>query len=397
MYKTVRHGENSLQYTILPQTEEVLSNSGLRGKGRDYSPSVHARRRRRSPARCALLLGGALLAALLLAAVPVALLHGALLPRPSVSEPAAAAAPLTPTARDIVKSRKKELKLSPDIVTTLNSKFESTRMSSLPPATTTPPPATPADVVTSLVWTMPALRPWRSGAATTVPPLPTEGGEADAPRGTSSGIIALLDYMSVRPWDKDVIVRATTTPRPTAPPPRRTRPPLPTARLLDDVLITTRPSTAAAAAATTEISNQSFKDLKDTLLSVDDDDEFKESLEVDEVFSLPPLQPEGAAEGAGGAGDEVTVARAGGWYGARWPFVDTSSYFQWSGYSPGDNLLLPLLVAALSSLALVLLLALAVRRRKRTHAPANSIGLTTDMQADDNTNLLADTAEDAEE
>lgn len=45
MYKTVRQGENSLQYTILPQSEEVFTNSGLKGKGRDYSPSNQPSRR----------------------------------------------------------------------------------------------------------------------------------------------------------------------------------------------------------------------------------------------------------------------------------------------------------------------------------------------------------------
>ncbi|KAF9422931.1 hypothetical protein HW555_001474 [Spodoptera exigua] len=112
-------------------------------------------------------------------------------------------------------------------------------------------------------------------------------------------------------------------------------------------------------------------------------------------FHFLHLKPDYAA--AGLDSDEVTVAKAGdaGWYGARWPFVDTSSYFQWTGYSPGDNLLLPLLVAALSSIALVLLLALAVRRRKRSQIASSKLGLTADLQADDNTNLL--TAENAED
>lgn len=46
------------------------------------------------------------------------------------------------------------------------------------------------------------------------------------------------------------------------------------------------------------------------------------------------------------------------------------------GYSPGDNLLLPLLVAALSSIALVLLLALAVRRRKRSQIASSKLGVS---------------------
>ncbi|KAL0829157.1 hypothetical protein ABMA28_004007 [Loxostege sticticalis] len=415
MYKTVRHGENSLQYTILPQTEEVLNNSGLKGKGRDYSPSIHVRRsRRRSTVKYVLLVIFGIVVALALASVPLYVMNGALYARRNQQEnhDTVTTAPLAPAGREIVKSRKKELKLSPEIISTLDTKFESstvTTSSTAPPSTTLS--TVSSEKPTTPPWTMPALRSWKSSTASnTIRPIPTEGNAEIPLIGTPSGSIRLLDnYMSVKPWEKDIIIRPTVTPEPItlrnvfryysrAFVPSE-KPVAPSTKVFDDVLITTKPTTTRTPVTTdfaTTSERSKLKDLKDTLLSVDDDDEFKESLEVDEVFSLPPSKP---GSSSSSDSDEVTVLKAGdsGWYGARWPFVDTSSYFQWTGYSPGDNLLLPLLVAALSSIALVLLLALAVRRRKRSYAATAQIGLTAELQGDDNTNLLtAENPEDVE-
>ncbi|XP_031766930.2 uncharacterized protein LOC113512974 isoform X2 [Galleria mellonella] len=419
MYKTVRHGENSLQYTILPQTEEVLNNSGLKGKGRDYSPSIHVRRsRRKSTVKYVLLIIFGIVVALALASVPLYVMNGALYTRRSQREQheIVTTAPLAPTGREIAKSRKKELKISPGISSVLVSKLEKIKdTSSVAPTTTSSTASTVINErTTTLPWIVPALNSWKGLiSSTTIQPIPTEGNEKIPLIGTPSGSIRLLDnYMSMKPWDKDIIIRPSITPEAVTlrnifryysrsfPPSEK----LTTAstKLFEDVLITTKATTTTRPSVTTEFATTSeksnLKDLKDTILSVDDDDEFKESLEVDEVFSLPPSKPDSSSSGTDS--DEVTISKAGDseWYGARWPFVDTSSYFQWTGYSPGDNLLLPLLVAALSSIALVLLLALAVKRRKRTHVASAQIGLTADLQADDNTNLLtAENPEDGEE
>ncbi|XP_075976927.1 uncharacterized protein LOC142977096 isoform X2 [Anticarsia gemmatalis] len=417
MYKTVRHGENSLQYTILPQTEEVLNNSGLKGKGRDYSPSIHVRRsRRKSTVKYVLLIIFGVIVALALASVPLYVMNGALLARRNQhnQHEIITAAPLAPAARELAKSRKKELKMSPEVILTLGQKSETTTVSTTPSTTATTVPSTiTGDRATTPPWTMPALRSWKSSTSSTaIPPLPTEDNEIPLIGTPSNNNDRVADHdQSMKSWEKDIIIRATVTPEPITlrnvlryysrsyVPSEKSV--VANTKAFDDVLITTKPTTTRTP-VTTDFSTTSeryqLKDLKDAMLSVDDDDEFKESLEVDEVFSLPPLKPDYAAPGTDS--DEVTVSKAGdgGWYGARWPFVDTSSYFQWTGYSPGDNLLLPLLVAALSSIALVLLLALAVRRRKRTHASSAQIGLTADLQADDNTNLLtAENAEDADE
>ncbi|XP_059045147.1 uncharacterized protein LOC131840946 isoform X2 [Achroia grisella] len=419
MYKTVRHGENSLQYTILPQTEEVLNNSGLKGKGRDYSPSIHIRRsRRKSTVKYVLLIIFGIIVALALASVPLYIMNGALYTRRSQinQHETITSAPLAPTGREIAKSRKKELKISPGSI--LVSKLEKT-IGTTPAASTTSSSTTSIsstiinERTTSHPWIVPPLNSWKTLiSSTTVQPIPTEGNEEIPLIGTPSGSIRLLDnYMSMKPWDKDVIIRPSVTPDTITLhntfkylsrsfPPSEKSTTIKT-KLFEDVLITTKPTTTRTPVTTeftTTSEKSNLKDLKDTILSVDDDDEFKESLEVDEVFSLPPSKPDSSVPGTDS--DEVTISKAGDseWYGARWPFVDTSSYFQWTGYSPGDNLLLPLLVAALSSIALVLLLALAVKRRKRTHVATAQIGLTADLQADDNTNLLtAENPEDAEE
>ncbi|XP_061718035.1 mucin-2 [Cydia pomonella] len=413
MYKTVRHGENSLQYTILPQTEEVLNNSGLKGKGRDYSPSIHVRHsRKRSSVKYILLVIFGIIVALALASIPLYVMNGALYARKS-QQNVITSSPHTPGGREIVKSRKKDLKeISPELLSTLMSKLESTSATVSPTTVTTTVATTVvSERATTPPWTMPALRSWKSStSSTTIPPIPTEDNEEIPLIGTPSGSIRRLDqYMSNKPWGTNsnnvIPLKPTVTPEPTVRNMYRyysrsfvpsVKTPTDPPKVFEDVLITTK-GTTTVPFVTTEITttsdNARMSGWKDTLLSFDDDETFK-SLEADEVFSLPPLKPDTAADG-----DEVTVSKAGDgtWYGARWPFVDTSSYFQWTGYSPGDNLLLPLLVAALSSIALVLLLALAVRKRKRS-LTASAIGLTSDLQADDNTNLLtAENPEDAEE
>ncbi|CAB3247346.1 unnamed protein product [Arctia plantaginis] len=417
MYKTVRHGENSLQYTILPQTEEVLNNSGLKGKGRDYSPSIHVRRsRRKSTVKYILLIIFGVIVTLGLASVPLYIMNGALLARRNQlnHHEVITTAPLAPAAREMAKSRKKELKMSPEVVATLGQRPETSTISIATTKTTVTVPSTvTGERATTPPWTMPALRSWKSSTSSTaIPPIPTEDNAIPLIATQPNNNDRVADHdLSLKSWEKDIIIRATVTPETST---LRNvlryysrshvsseKSIVANTKAFDDVLITTKPTTRKLPVTTdlsTTFESYKLKDLKDAMLSVDDDDEFKESLEVDEVFSLPPLKPDYAAPGTDS--DEVTVSKAGdgGWYGARWPFVDTSSYFQWTGYSPGDNLLLPLLVAALSSIALVLLLALAVRRRKRTHSASAQIGLTADLQADDNTNLLtAENAEDADE
>lgn len=346
MYKTVRHGENSLQYTILPQTEEVLNNSGLKGKGRDYSPSIHVRRsRRRSTVKYVLLIIFGIVVALALASVPLYVMNGALYARRNQqdSHEVVTTAPLAPAGREIVKSRKKELKISPEIISTLDTNFETSTISSTAPPTTTSTTVT-GEKSTTPPWTMPALRSWKNSmSSTTIRPIPTEGNQGIPLIGTPSGSIRLLDhYMSMKPWEKDIIIRPTITPEPITlrnvfryfsrafVPSEK---PLLTTKMFDDVLITTKPTTTRTPVTTdftTSSEKSKLSDLKDTMLSVDDEDEFKESLEVDEVFSLPPSKPDSSV--SNGDSDEVTVLKAGesGWYGARWPFVDTSSYFQWT-------------------------------------------------------------------
>ncbi|CAG4952796.1 unnamed protein product [Colias eurytheme] len=420
MYKTVRHGENSLQYTILPQTEEVLNNSGLKGKGRDYSPSIHVRRsRRRSTLKYVLMVIFGTIIALALASVPLYVMNGALFARRlQFDHHDTTTAPLSPGGREIIRSRKKELKMSPEIITVKPKEDISTTIiptTTTSTTTTTQLPSTvTSEKVTTPPWTMPALRSWKSSASSTaLPQLPTEDIERIPLIGTPSGSVRLLDhYMSMRPWDKDIIIRPTVTSEPITirnvfnyysrafNPTEKIN--TDRAKVFDDVLITTK-ATPIQTSTTSDITSTSerskFKDLKDTLLSVDDDDEFKESLEVDEVFSLPPLKPDSAVPSSDS--DEVTVSKAtdNGWYGARWPFVDSSTYFQWPVNGPGDSLLLPLLTAALSSMTFVLLLALAIKLRKRSsHSSAQLGKLTAELQTDDNTNLLqAENPEETEE
>ncbi|CAH2243958.1 uncharacterized protein LOC120631698 [Pararge aegeria] len=413
MYKTVRHGENSLQYTILPQTEEVLSNSGLKGKGRDYSPSIHMRRANRKFAlKFVLFIVVGLLVSIGFASIPV---YSVLYAR-RIQQNQHEAMTLLASRQDVLISRKNELNNFPEESSTEKKSLESS-VASLTSTTTTfksNPTTGNSEKGTTPPWNMPALRSWKfSSSSTTVQPIPTED-TAEIPLARKpSESVRLLDHymsMSVKPWEKDTIIRATVTPQPVTVrnvfrhysrafnPSEKPVTSIP--KLFEDVLITTK-STTTQTPMTTEIAqtseNSKLQDLKDTILSVDDDDEFKESLEVDEVFSLPPLKPDTAAPATDA--DEVTVSKAteGSWYGGRLPFLNTSQYFQWTGYTTEDNFL-PLLAAAMVCTVVGFLLYLVLKtfaRRCRSTSASAQIGLTSDLQADDKTNLL--TAENPEE
>lgn len=339
MYKTVRHGENSLQYTILPQTEEVLNSYGVKGKGRDYSPSIHVRRsHRRSDLMYALYMIGSLATILVIIFLPYYVIdtyqQAHIIP--------INAAQFSPVMSHFTINRKKEQKMSPEVVLSLGQKYETKTTATTPVVTTTLPPPVSGDRVTLPPWTMPALRSWKSSTSTTViPPIPTEANEVSFIESTSRSNRVPSHDTTIK-WEKDIIIRATVTPEPITLRSilkyySRSRVPseksvVPT-KVFDDVLITTKPTTTRTPITTesaTTSEQSKLRDLKDTMLSVDDDDDFKDSLEIDEVFSLPTLKPDYAAPGTDT--DEVTVSKAGdgGWYGARWPFVDTSSYFQWT-------------------------------------------------------------------
>lgn len=330
MYKTVRHGENSLQYTILPQTEEVLSNSGLKGKGRDYSPSIHVRRsRRRSTLKYVLLVVFGIVVALALASVPLYIMNAALYARRNLQDhhDIGTSAPLAPTGREIVKSRKKELQFLPEFITTANTKLDTTTpiFVSSPTVLTT----VIRDRATTPPWTMPALRSWKGlTPATTLRPAPTENIEQIPLIGTPSGSVRLLDnYMSVKPWEKDIIIRPTVTPEPMtvrnifkyySQPIVTSDKSITTNMKVDDVLITTR-ATSTPSPLTTEPTT--------TLPLLEDE----QSLEIDDVFSLSTLKGDPGLSEPVVDSDEVIIAKATrGLYGARWPFVDPSSYFQWT-------------------------------------------------------------------
>lgn len=342
MYKTVRHGENSLQYTILPQTEEILSNSGLKGRGRDYSPSIHIRRsKRKSTVKYIILIVFGIIVALAVASIPLYVMKGTLYSRRNIQiynqEEVITATPVSPTIRDINKSRKKELKTYAAAVPLLKVSGRT----SLAPSTTTQTSTVTNERSTTPQWSMPALRSWKSSTpSTTSPPIPVIGSHVDIPLITPSNEISAQlteKLITEKSWKKDENIKSSTLP------------PLPSstknnAKLYsydttsDKVTLTTNKikhesdtkklTTIKALRSTTERSK--LQELKDMLFSDDYDDEFKNSLEIDEVFTLPPLKSDYSVPAV--EADDVTVSKTtnSGWYAAKWPFVDTSSYFQWT-------------------------------------------------------------------
>ncbi|CAK1543120.1 unnamed protein product [Leptosia nina] len=396
MYKTVRHGENSLQYTILPQTEEVLSNSGLKGKGRDYSPSIHVRRRRRSTLKYVLMVIFGTVVALALASVPLYVMNGAIFARRLQFEHHDTTTPaLTPGGREILRSRKKEMKISEII--TVKPKEEVTTSTTMSTTSTTPPTSTSERITTP--WTMPALRSWKYSGSTVLPQLPTEDIERIPLIGTPSGSVRLLDhYMSMRPWDKDIIIRATVTPEPITirnvfnyysrvfDPTQKIVTDSP--KVFEDVLITTKstPITSTTTEVTTSDMTK-FNNLKDALLSADNDEEAKESLEFDEVFSLPPLKPDAVVPSSDA--DEVTVSKTNfGWYGKKFSFIDTSG-FQWPVHGSASDTIFLFLTIAMSVITVALLISMAVKARKEPSSNLSACEeIAVESHNDDNTVLL---------
>lgn len=318
MYKTVRHGENSLQYTILPQTEEVLNNSGLKGIGRDYSPSIHVRRiHRKSTLNCltVALVGVTVMLGLAIVLMYVINSKTFDFPHRNIQIPQSdiiiSTKPLSPADINLIKSRKKELKTYPEGVPLSKS-----RMAQILSSTTG---------TTIISSSMPDV---------TKPSPVSSSSPPELPRGIHDNIplaATLSNDVSSQFDDKPV-----TTQMPNK---EHTKPPEvqydPIANVMTINLFANIPvikdTTTEKTTSTDSVSSgrSKFKDLKDTLLSVDDDDEFKDSLEIDDVFSIPSLKPNLEPES-----DDVSITVSkpadNAWYGARWPFVDTSSYFQWT-------------------------------------------------------------------
>lgn len=347
MYKTVRHGENSLQYTILPQTEEVLNNSGLKGKGRDYSPSIHIRRsRRRSTVKYVLLIMFGIIIALALAAVPLYVMNGTLFSRKILTDhnEMDTSAPIISTTRETASSQKKELMVLPEIISTAEIKPDISTSTVVLSTASTISSAVTREQATTPPWTMPALRSWKSSTIfTTVKATTSEGNEVLPLISTlPSSNHMTMEVISVKPWDKDIIIRPTATPEPitlrtdtkqfTETQTLTERPTTTGSKIFDDRLITSKATRTPTKEFATGSDSSKFRDLKDTLLEIDDDKDIKESLEVDEVFFSKdgPFKTDSASVAT--ENDEVTVSKAGdgGWYGARWPFVDTLSHFQWT-------------------------------------------------------------------
>lgn len=356
MYKTVRHGENSLQYTILPQTEEVLSNSGLKGKGRDYSPSIHLRRtRRKSTVKYVILVLFGIIVALALASVPLYVMNGALYARRNLQEHREgddfiSTASLITSGREIAKSKKKDLKILPASLSTFKSDVDTSIASTF----STPFTITSTlkyDKTTTSPWSMPGLRYWKSTTSSTPPPIAITSAHSEIPLlGAASSQYKVNtpsynNFGSKKPWETDMLINPTKSPE------KATirnlfrhlaytgSPPMPFQNVIStensapfhDVLITSKPPTIKNPVITSSYSSttsMSFIDLKNDILS--DDEEFKSSLKLDEVFSIQSQKPDYSSPNSESEDVIVSKTNDAAWYGARWPFVDTSSYFQWT-------------------------------------------------------------------
>lgn len=381
MYKTVRQGENSLQYTILPQTEEVLTNSGVKGKGRDYSPSSHARRinRKLMIYYMAIIFFGLLLA---FGTLLFALILCGIVPidHPNHTNTAKeeqmamkAAAPLTTTQPDRNPTRKKEL--VHDSKTTLETSTHSIN-SAVPNTTvkdsevnstlTTENVSTVATTnanlnqtsTTERAWIMPALKRRLASSTTTSTMHP---GLVDTqnvlnqkhnisyqnqninlsssyPHQRESNTDLMLDrdqlkwpqyddedYDSTKtstvPTTQQIVLSTTvkdvhndTNTTVSSPPISKTST-VSSVKLIENKFIS---ELDPKGKNKSKMDAVKYMEMKEHILD-DDDDDYKEPLTDEDDVSEQP------------GSDDVKMSQAkSSWLQTRWPFVDPSSYFQWT-------------------------------------------------------------------
>lgn len=365
MYKTVRQGENSLQYTILPQTEEVLSNSGIKGKGRDYSPSTHVRRISRKLMVYymaiiffgLLLVFGTLLFALILSGiVPIDLPNHI----NSVKHEKLTAKSTTPCSTvqpDKSPTRKKELahdmKLSQETSThkslsiTLNkTTVQQNENNTVIPVETvlivTPPPTTIAPnqtVTTEQAWIMPALK--RLQLSTTPTPTPNTDvvklstlktieklSSPYAHQRESNNDLMLghdqikwPDYEGDDDEDYDMTKTPMTTSTSTTNQSTSTVVSVVSANVTDAIKIVQNKTVAENDSKDknkSKMDTVKYMEMKEHILD-DDDEDYKE-----------PLADEDDVSEQTGNDDVKMSQTKSSWLQTRWPFVDPSSYFQWT-------------------------------------------------------------------
>lgn len=396
MYKTVRQGENSLQYTILPQAEEVLCSSGGKGKGRDYSPSSSQRgvSKRLVIYYLAVFLFGLFL---VFGVVFVVVIQTGVFP---LDLPVQLAKTKHTTwlgqssrliAADLAdKSQSRKKDLTPDvksITKTSNNTQESTTIEYI--ATQTPyynSTATPdvninntsVDVTThatftvsnastpspqsstaKLEWIMPALKRLQSS---TLPPIPsTEKSDVTTVKDpdTMSSLfpshqresnndlmlghdqIGWTDYDDIDDEDYDVTKPATTATANTKKAPLIINKFLPAkSKSTKQTIVNTTPSAPIVYTTVNTVNRTSpaeendtinkkmfgkyknktkFMETKENILDDDDEDYNKETLADEDDVSV---------QGTGS--DDVKMSQTKSSWLQRWPFVDASSYFQWS-------------------------------------------------------------------
>lgn len=372
MYKTVRQGENSLQYTILPQTEEVLTNSGVKGKGRDYSPSSHARRINRKLMIYymaiiffgLLLAFGTLLFALILCGiVPIDLPNHT--SSAKEEQMAIKAAPPPSTVQpDSSPTRKKELahdlKITQETSThKINSAVPNAtvRDNEISSTVSTENVSTVASTATNLnqtsiterAWIMPALKRLQSSSTTTPSPVSDIAKfsttkfyqKLSSPythqRESNTDLMLNHDQLKWSQYDDEDYDLTKTSTAPTTQQ-------IILSTTVKSVLNNTNTTISSVQVnETSTVSSVKFienkfiseldpkaknkskmdavkyMEMKEHILDDDDDDDYKEPLADEDDVSEQPRN------------DDVKMSQAkSSWLQTRWPFVDPSSYFQWT-------------------------------------------------------------------
>ncbi|XP_046981864.1 putative protein TPRXL isoform X1 [Schistocerca americana] len=351
MYRTVRHGENSLQYTILPQQDDLGNSGAASGAG----PA--GRRTRKAGGgrlKLALVLGVALVLAA--GAVTTAVLVPLMIPRPH----GAAHRPLTRhhhPPQNLLPARRP-----------LHQSLED-------PA---PPPVAAAhrDAAPASSTEDPSL-----SAASSV--SPAEDLAASSALYSEPAATEALTSTPATPAATSTQATTTTTASTTTTTTTTTTTPAPT---------TAAASTAAASASKGNAdSTAGGGAVTEAVVHFDAADNGTDGGGVD-AADIDDAEVDGPGDGGRGRGS----GKPSTWLESRWPFGDASAYFEWTGFNGEDSVLLPLALAGVVLVLVIIIAACyAIRRHRHKVNRRQAIGkMSNELQSGDKATLLPDGSED---
>ncbi|XP_043657729.1 A-agglutinin anchorage subunit [Drosophila teissieri] len=378
MYKTIRHGENSLQYTILPQNDDFRIEGKLSGAGRSASTSASAsasgkakgQRRRRSFFAylglifvCTVIIGAVLIPFLVSAEclpnpaewflkTKAALIHS-----PPAGGGEAAGTSTLPTGSPLLQQN---VGRNVQIVNRNGIEQFVIRVNK----TTNPSAGTTSGIA--------------SGPTTVAT---SSGSSSSSSSSSSTSTTTTTTTTAPAPTTTSTTTSTTTTRAPPVTTPRYLPPPPPPPATTITTRIIQVPLLKSAAK----------KPIMPPVLAKAQGPQIQTGAGQNSRVQ-PASEPKLESELGSGSGDGQKSNAA--WIKTHWAYIDPSTYFQWSGYKDEDSVLLPALLGfALIGVILIITVCL-VARNKRTIVSSVRKRNRNDIEeqgAEDNATLLTTT------